>query len=477
MSRRKPFSRRDFLQVAGFTAVSGSTLGTLGLLQRAQAATLSQKGFNDYRALVCIALGGGADTYNMLVPSANSSNPATDYGTYAETRQNMAVGYDADAGTWNPSSILPLNGTSMGLNPAFSGLQGLYNSGDLAIVSNVGSLIEPVTKAQIEVGNVSLPPQLFSHSDQYIQWERAYADSQQNRGWFGRVADLLTSSNTAQSPSMNISVIGSNLLQVGNVVQPYSISTSGPLGLQTGWDPDGEKLAVIESIMGTSDNLFATEYSQIKERAQDNYDLIYDALYQTDETEADADVRVFGQALVDSFPVDNWLWSQLKIVARMIDIRNVLQVERQTFVVELGGWDTHDNQNADLPDLLNQLDEAMTAFNAALNHLSMSNSVTTFTQSEFSRTLNSNGNGTDHGWGSHQLVMGGAVLGGQIYGELPNLVLDGPQDIDRGRIIPTLAVEQYAATLSRWFGVPSGDLTTVFPNLGNFSQQTLNFLG
>ncbi|MFK7958420.1 MAG: DUF1501 domain-containing protein [Lysobacterales bacterium] len=482
MSRGKPFNRRDFLKIAGFTAVNGSTLGTLGLLQRAQAATLTQKGFSDYRALVCIALGGGADSYNMLVPASNSGNPAEDYATYTQTRQNMAVGYDAQSETWDPSSILPLNNTSMGMNPVLSGLQGLYNNNDLAVVSNVGSLIEPVTKTQIEAGNVALPPQLFSHSDQFIQWERAYADSQQNRGWFGRVADLLHESNTSQSPSMNVSVVGNNLLQVGNVVQPYSISNSGPIGLETGWDPEGEKLAVIESVMATSDNLFATEYSRVKERAQDNYDLIYSALYPDNgqgqaESQEEADLRVFGQTLVNSFPQDNWLWDQLKIVARMIDIRNVLQVERQTFVVELGGWDTHDNQNADLPELLLLLNDAMTAFNAALNHLNMSNNVTTFTQSEFSRTLNSNGDGTDHGWGTHQLVMGGAVQGGQIYGELPNLELDGPQDIDRGRIIPTLGVEQYAATLSNWFGVPSGELQTVFPNLGNFNQQTLSFLG
>ncbi|MEM1090225.1 MAG: DUF1501 domain-containing protein [Pseudomonadota bacterium] len=473
MKQRRPISRRDFLKAAGFSAVSGSSLGTLGLLQRAQASVAQQKGFADYKALVCIMLDGGADSYNMLVPTAGNANPALDYDTYAQTRQNMAVGYnEAGGGSWSPASVLPLNNTVMGFNPDFSGLQGLYNSNNLAVVSNVGSMVEPVTKAGINAGSVTLPPQLFSHSDQFIQWERAYADSQQNRGWFGRVADLLAPSNTQQSPSMNISVVGSNLLQVGETVQPYSISTNGPIGIETGWDPDGEKLSVVEAIMATSDNLFADEYMVVKQRAQDNFDLIDAALNALGDDDA-----LFGAGVAAGFPQENWLFDQLKIVARMIAIRNVLQVERQTFVVELGGWDTHDGQNDDLPELLQTVDAAMTAFNAALGALNVQNNVTTFTQTEFSRTLNSNGNGTDHGWGGHQLVMGGAVQGGQIYGELPDLTLDGPQDIDRGRIIPTLSVEQYAATLARWFGVSPGELNTVFPNLGNFNQQTLGFMG
>ncbi|MEM9533388.1 MAG: DUF1501 domain-containing protein [Pseudomonadota bacterium] len=464
-------TRRNLFKAAGFAAVSGSALGTLGLLQRAQAAA-TQKGFSDYRALVCVRLDGGMDSYNMLLPRlTGTGNPATDYNVYTETRSNMSVGYDDASGTFNPSSILTLNNTDMGFSPEMPGVRGLYQSGDVALVSNVGTMIEPVTKAQIEAGGAALPAQLFSHSDQSIQWSKAWSDSQLNRGWFGRVADLISPLNTFQSPSMNVSVVGSNLLQVGNLVQPYSISTDGPIGIQTGWDPNGDRLTAVESIIATSSNLFAQEYSRVKERAQDNYDLIAGALEAlgTDE-------ELFGAAVANSFPTESFFFDQLRIVARMIAVRNSLQVERQTFVVELGGFDTHDAQLANLPALMQELDTGLTAFNAAIDALGVHNNVTTFTQTEFSRTLNSNGNGTDHGWGGHQIVMGGAVNGGQIFGQLPDLTLDGPEDIDRGRIIPALSVEQYAATLASWFGVTNGDMDTVFPNLGNFNQSNLGFM-
>ncbi|MDJ0654712.1 MAG: DUF1501 domain-containing protein [Xanthomonadales bacterium] len=461
-------SRRRFLQAAALSAVSGSMLGTTGLLQRAQAAaTLGTKG-SGYRALVCILLEGGADSYNMLVPRlAGTGNPATDYNVYTQTRQNMAVGYNEQNGTWNPGSILTLNGTDMGLNPDMPGMQSLFNSNRLAVVANVGSMIEPVTKSQILGGSANLPPQLFSHSDQSVQWQKAHSDSVENRGWFGRVADLLSSMN-APGPSMNISVIGNNVIQVGQSVFPYSIGTDGPVGIDTGWDPDGNRLATVEALMATADNIYASEHAVIKGRAQDNFEMINAAL--------DA-----ATPLATVFP-DTWLGQQLHMVARMIGIRSALGVSRQTFVVGNWGWDTHDGQNANLPGLLQDLDGAAAAFDAALQELNapgqnnVSSNVTTFTQTEFSRTLNSNGNGTDHGWGGHQFVMGDAVAGGQIYGTLPDLTLEGPDDIDRGRIVPTLSVEQYAATLASWLGVQSGDLANVFPNLGNFSSSDLGFM-
>lgn len=471
-------NRRRFLSAASCAAVSGSALGTMGFLQRAQALTQQQKGFNDYRALVCVLLDGGADTYNMLLPRLQGTgNPATDYNTYSASRQNMAVGYDEASNTWSPASILPLNPSTvdpagaMGLNPAMTGLQGLYNSNRLAVVSNLGSLVEPASKSQIETGGVQLPPQLFSHSDQQLQWQKAYAENVTNRGWFGRVADLVAPFNTNQSPSMNISVVGNNLLQVGNNVVPYSISTDGPIGIQTGWDPNGDRLATVEALMANAGDLFGGEYALVKQRAQDNFDLIDAALGALGDDDA-----LFGAQVAAGFPTDSYFFDQLKIVARMIAIRGSLGVERQTFVVDLGGWDTHDSQQADLPLLIQELDAGLAAFDAALTAIGVGDQVTTFTQSEFSRTLNSNGNGTDHGWGTHQFVMGGAVQGGQIYGTLPDLTIDGPDDIDRGRIIPSLAVDQYAATLARWFGVADGDLDTVFPNLTNFSSPNLGFL-
>ena len=458
------FNRRRFLQSIATSAVAGSWLGTLGTLQRAQAASsLSVRGGSGYKALVCIFLDGGADAYNMLLPRIpGTGNPATDYNTYTASRTNMSIGYDPDTQTYDPSSILALNGTDLGLNPGMTGMQGLFNAQNMAAVANIGSMVEPGTKAEILGGSIELPPQLFSHSDQSIQWQTAYANSVDNKGWFGRVADLVDTLNPPNSPSMNISVVGNNIIQVGDTVVPYSISTDGPIGLHVGWDPDDHRLNTVESLMAADSSLFGAQHSSIKQTALDNYDMINNALENA-------------PPLATVFP-DTWLGNQLEIVARMIGIRGDLGAIRQTFVVSHGGFDTHDSQLTDLPGLISDLSECVTAFYDALVELGVENDVTAFTQSEFSRTLNSNGNGTDHGWGTHSFVVGGAVNGGQIYGTPPDLTLEGPDDIDRGRMIPTIAVDQYAATLAKWFGVDPGLMDTVFPNLGNFSGDDLGFM-
>ncbi|GJM08481.1 MAG: Tat pathway signal protein [Lysobacteraceae bacterium] len=459
----KAINRRRFLQAMCSSAVAGGWMGTLGTMQRAHAASSLAARGTDYKALVCIFLDGGADTYNILLPRvAGTGDPSTDYNTYTASRTNMAIGYDEMTGTWDPSSILALNGTNIGLNPALTGLQSLFNSGQTAAVANIGSLIEPVTKAEILSGSAVLPPQLFSHSDQSIQWQTAYGDGPGNTGWFGRAADLLQSMNGSGSPSMNISVVGNNLLQVGDTVFPYSISTDGPIALNVGWDPNDSRRNLVEALMAAGTGMFETEHSAIKQRSLDNFDLINSAL----------DAR---PPLTTAFP-DTWLGDQLHMVARMIDIRNDLGASRQTFVVNTGGWDTHDGQLADLPDLIDNIGACIAAFYDATVELGVQNDVTSFTQTEFSRTLNSNGNGTDHGWGGHHFVTGGAVNGGQIYGTMPDLTLEGPDDIDRGRIIPTQSVDQYAATLASWFGVQPGDMDTVFPNLGNYASSDLGFM-
>jgi uncharacterized protein (DUF1501 family) len=429
-----------------------SSYGLLGALQRAQAGTLDCS--SDYRALVCVFLDGGADSYNMVVPMASGTgNPSTDYDTYLQSRSNMAEAQ---------GSLLSVGDGTFGLNPAFSALQPLYQSGNMAVVPNVGSLIEPVTKAQWEAGSVSLPPQLFSHSDQQIQWQTAHADSLLNQGWCGRVADLMHATcNGGSSLSMNISVVGSNVLQVGDSSVPYSIGTNGPIGLGLGYDPLDERRAVVEALMASNSHLFESEYGAVKQRALDNFDLINASLTNLGDLET---------AFPQFGTTPSSLGRQLRIVAAMIAIRTALGANRQTFVVRIGGWDTHDNQIADLPARMQDLSDSMAAFYDATAQSPDINSseVTTFSFSEFSRTLNSNGNGTDHGWGGHQIVLGDAVSGGQIYGPMPDLTIDGPEDTGRGRIIPTMSVEQYVAPLAGWFGVPSGDLGTVFPNLGNF---------
>ncbi len=462
----KQWNRRNFLRAACSTALAGSCLGTIGALQRAQAAASLNAG-GDYKALVCVFLFGGADSYNMLLPRIpGTGNPATDYNIYSQSRTSMAVGYQEDMNGnptgYDPSSILSLNGTNMGLHPNMTGLRALYNSGNLAAIANTGTLVEPVSKAQWQAGSVALPPQLFSHSDQSNQWQLTHANSNLSEGWLGHAADLLSSANSSPL-SMNISVIGNNLIQVGQSVVPYSIDTDGPIGLDTGDDPQGNKRAVIEALLSTSSELFPQELGIVKQRAINNYDLI------ADELEALS-------PLTTAFPINNNLSAQLSIVADMIRIRGALGMSRQTFVVALNGWDTHDNQTTDLPALIQRVDEALSAFYDASVEIGVENEVTTFTTTEFSRTLNSNGNGTDHGWGGHQFAMGGAVNGGSIFGNLPDLTLEGPDDTGNGRIIPSQSVDQYAATLATWLGVSGADINTVFPNLGNFSSNDLGFM-
>jgi len=464
--------RRSLLKSAGFAAVSSSLLGTLGGLQRAQAAA----GGSDYKALVCIYLDGGADCFNLLIPRDAGNDPVSGHANYAEQRGGV---YDMDT---NPggmgvarSDILSLNGQSFGLHPGMEGMQSLFNANRLAAVANVGSLLEPVNKTVIESGTAKLPAQLFSHSDQNLQWHKAWADAQEPKGWFGRAADLLESLNDMTSPSMNISIHGNNVLQVGNNVVPYSMTPNGPEGLEVGHDEVGAPRIqnTVEAIMAESGHLFGVEYSTVKARAIENFEVLSAAL----------DAQIITDNQTQFTPIfhpagaeDNYLSNQLEMVARMIDVRSTVGASRQTYFVNLGGWDTHDGQIRDLPNLTRMLSEAMSRFDEALGLLGLGNDVTTFTMSEFSRTLNSNGNGTDHGWGGHQFVMGGAVNGGQIVGQMPQLILEGPQDVDRGRMIPTLAVEEYAATLARWFGVANGDLDTVFPNLNRFGSSDLGFM-
>jgi uncharacterized protein (DUF1501 family) len=462
--KKKGINRRSFLQAACYSAVASSSYGMLGALQRAHAGTLNCT--SDYRAMVSIILAGGADSYDMIIPRvAGTGNPATDYNTYAASRQNMAQAQ---------GSLLSIGDGTFGLHPNFSGLRSLCQNGRAAVLGNVGTMIEPVSKVAFENESVQLPPHLFSHNDQQTQWQTAHADSQNNTGWFGRVADLMHGScNGGTSLSMNLSVIGSNTLQVGQSSVPYGIGADGPIGVSLGWDPDDDRRSVVEALLNTGDHLFASEYGAVKQRGLDNYDLISTALEGLGNLN-----DAFPQFGDDRITPINYLSRQLRIVAAMIAIRETLGANRQTFAVLVGGWDTHDNQLIDLPGLISTVDQSVSAFyNTTVQRPDIDSSeVTTFTYSEFGRTLNSNGNGTDHGWGGHHFVIGDSInavgggYGGGIYGPMPDLTLEGPQDTGRGRIIPTLSVEQYAAPIASWFGVPASDLDTVFPNLGNFDS-------
>ncbi|MGB0133423.1 DUF1501 domain-containing protein [Dokdonella sp.] len=453
--------RRDFIQRA-LCATASSALFTsfTGKLSLAHAATLSGGRLlgNDYRALVCVYMYGGNDAFNMMAPSSTAL-----YNQYAGARGELALP-QAELLSLNPS-VAPVGGGSYGFSPSMPLLRGLFNQAQspLAIAANVGPLLYPITKAQYQAGSVPVPAQLFSHSDQTVTWQRPAADAQNRRGWGGRLADMFQDTNQNQQLSMNISIDGENVFQAGDDVVPYFVGQNGAEGVSflEDWQPQRRAafLALRDAAHG---NALQRQYATIMRRSMDNEVMINEAL--DGET-----------PLTTAFP-NTHLGRQLRMIARLINVRSPLQMQRQIFFVGIGGFDTHDNQLNDHAAQLAELDGALAAFYASTVEMSLQDSVTTFTASEFGRTTSVNGDGTDHGWGSHHMVLGGAVNGRRIYGIPPNLGVGGPDDAGWGQIIPTASVDQYAATIARWYGVPPGEMSTVFPNIGRFATADLGFM-
>ena len=454
-------NRRNFIQHA-LCATASSALFTsfAGKLSLAHAAAMSGRHLlgNDYRALVCVYLYGGNDGFNMLVPTSTA-----EYNQYAASRGSLALP-SASLLSLNPS-VPPIGGANFGLNPAMPLLRGLFNQtqSPLAIATNVGPLLYPVTKNEYINGTVPVPAQLFSHNDQSVTWLQNRADAPDRRGWGGHLADIFHTSNINQQLSMNISIDGENVFQAGDEVIPYFVGATGVEGINAAraWNPE-RRAAFLALRDAAHSHAMQRQYASVMRRSMDNEVMVNQAL----------DGAV---ALATTFP-DTRLGRQLRMVARLINVRSDLQMQRQIFYVGLGGFDTHDNQLNDHTDRLTELDAALAAFHAATVEMSMADAVTTFTASEFGRTTSVNGDGTDHGWGNHHLIMGGGVNGRRIYGTPPNLTVEGPDDAGWGQIIPTASVDQYAATIARWYGVPAGDMTTVFPNLGRFSTPDLGFM-
>jgi uncharacterized protein (DUF1501 family) len=454
-------SRRQFLRGSVCTAVGMTSLfaTAFDLRRIAAAATLA----GDFKALVCVFLYGGNDSNNLLVPRG------TGYNAYAAARGALAL----PSASLRP--ISPLSGGgggTWGLHPSLANLQTLFTQQRMALVANVGPLVAPVTKSEYDAGTAALPPQLFSHSDQTVHWQTALPDQPVRSGWGGRVADLLHSMNTGAEVSMSMSLGGNNTYQVGNAVTQYQLSSEGSIGL--GWYYDGNEWnhppsTAIRQLMARSyGNLFQKGYRDVFQRALDQDRLLSGAL--------DA-----APALTTVFP-DTDLGNQLRMIARLISIREALGHRRQVYFCATGGYDLHDGQIGATPqvgphaDLLTELDGALSSFYSATVELGVANSVTSFTASDFGRTYLGNGEGSDHGWGAHHLVLGGAVTGGRFYGQVPTLAIDGPDDAGDGRWIPTTSVDEYSATLAKWFGVSATDLPLVFPNLGRFDTPDMGFL-
>ncbi len=456
--------RRDFLKqtLAGTIGIGlatpASILGQFTLARSAMAS--SQTTFNDHKALVCIYLAGGNDSLNMVIP-----RDAT-YNTYASAKKSLTVAKEdllAIAPLRSNTYSVGLNGTQLDGKPVMSGTQNLFSrKGHLGIIANVGTLLQPVSKQDINDLTV-LPPQLFSHNDQTAHWMRGNFKLDVSTGWAGRMADMIA--DTEANASMNFSINGTNLLQVGQNSVPFVLSTNGIIDFTALKNfPLRQKVfAQLSQQAESANNLLVAEYAKSTTQIQDSVTFVKGIL---------DDAPTSGVTI----PEGNPLAAQLNYVAQLIGQHQALGQNRQCFFVKLGGWDTHDNQIEEHPALLQQLDEALWYFYKRLIELKKLNSVTTFTMSEFGRTLTSNGDGTDHGWGGHHLVMGGAVNGGDIYGTLPDLTLDGENDFGDGRIIPTTSADQMNATLLRWFGLTNNQVKEIFPNLANFNAYNLGFM-
>lgn len=461
-------NRRDFLRKSLCAALGGAGLySALGNLKLVSAAAAQRPYvFGDYKALVCVFLFGGNDSFNTIVPVSGQAR--TDY---VASRGSLAIP-SASLHPLNPVGGAP---AGYGLHPVMPELAQLFNTGKAAIVANVGGLLYPVTQAEYQAQTVPVPPQLFSHSDQSVQWQTSRPDDASANGWGGRIADLMHTANSGDVP-MSISLGGNNPFQRGAIVNPYGIGTEGVERLNysdggpESWYLEGDNSAgeaAFDALIepGTQAHLFERAFAGATRRSIDNYRLIAAALGEP-------------PVWAVPFPTENSLAAQLQMVARLIAVRGALGMNRQVFYVSVGGYDTHSAQLDEHNYLLGQLSQALHAFHAATVQLGVESGVTTFTASDFGRSLAVNSAGTDHAWGGHHFAIGGAVQGQRFYGTLPSLAPNGnPDDTGYGQIIPTVAVDQYSATLARWFGVDSGGIADIFPNLGRFTAHGGGDLG
>jgi uncharacterized protein (DUF1501 family) len=438
-------SRRTFLKnccVLGAAGVA-SQLEQLGMV------SAHAQGGAGYKALVCVFLFGGNDANNMIVPLDSR------YNAYQSMRGPVALASDA---------LLPAATTGYGLHPSLPAVQSLFNQQYAAAVLNVGTLVRPTTKATLN--STQLPRNLYSHSDQTQQWQTSDPNGG-STGWGGRVNDMLTASNTGTLPP-GITVSGGNSLFLsGTATKGLNFSNSSTFGLLSfgDWTNMDIRLTSLQKVLTFDTGLKMVGAAN---------GVLGEAIDSAQEIDAALDSA---PPLPVTFP-GTGLGQQLAQVAQVIAVQGALGMNRQIFFAGIGGFDNHEDLVAKQQDLLTDFDEAVGAFFATLENRGVMNQVTLFTESEFNRTGNANANiGTDHAWGSHHLVLGGAVVGGQTYGTFPALQLEGPDDAgDRGTWIPTTSLDQYAATLGGWFGVSDTDLLTILPNLVNFTPRNLGFV-
>ena len=458
-------ARRRFLKAASALSVAGPVGAPFALSLAAMGAAQAQS-VSDYRALVCVFLFGGNDSHNMVLATDPDSWAAYNAARSTAPDPIRLPPPDATGGVLPIVPATPQSGRTFALHPAMLASQSLFASGDLAIVPNVGPLVAPTTRVQYQSRSVPLPPSLFSHNDQQSVWQ-SFEPEGATIGWGGRIGDLVSSMN-GNSTFTAISAAGRAVWLSGDQVFPYRVGTNGPtaiIGLSTTLFGSSTASGVLRSVLtGAGSNLFEMDYGTTVGRSIDGQVALSGAMASA-------------APLLPVPPAGNSLASQLHAVAQIIGGRSQLGARRQIFFVSLGGFDTHDGQNQVQATLLGRLDAALSYFSQAMAAINASNEVTLFTASDFGRTLTSNGDGTDHGWGSHHLVMGGAVAGGDLYGRYPLVGLDNADAVGQGRLLPSWSVDQYAATLGRWFGLTEAQLDDVFPGLVNFgSARDLGFM-
>jgi uncharacterized protein (DUF1501 family) len=448
-------TRRNFLKGLGCGALSATPLlGTLAHLGSVTtAAAQSMPPGNDYRALVCILLAGGNDSYNMIVP-----HELGEYADYLSARSDLALDRD-ELLVVSPPGV----GRDFGFHPSMSEAKAIFDAGRLAVVNNVGTLVEPVTLATIDSGAARLPLGLYSHSDQIRQWQTSVPDDREALGWGGRMADLLGGFNSTSEISMGISLSGSNDLQAGVTTREFAITNDGSTGIIG---------------FGDSDPVLALRETAIRSMIDRQYKNLLELAFAETLSGGIRNDEVFSASISGAPDLDPFfsaapLSQSLRMISETIAVRESLGMRRQTFFVLVGGWDHHDEVLAAQAPMLAGVSRALSEFDAALGSLGVRDEVTTFTISDFGRTLTSNGRGSDHGWGGNALVMGGAVKGGDFYGTPPPLYPGNELDTGRGRLIPTLSTDEYFAELALWFGVSVGDLDSVLPNIGRFLSPSL----
>jgi len=462
MSKHK-HSRRAFLGNTAYGCASVgattilSTWTNMGLLGAAAAANrpIYNSTMEDYKALVCILLSGGNDSYNMLIPKGTS-----EYAEYLKVRTNLALDKNTllDLYPENP------DGRDYGIHPKLTNIQNLFNvDRNAAFIANVGALVEPMTLSQYN-NDRNLPLGLYSHSDQKQHWQTSVPQDRNANGWGGRMADILTNNSPI---SMNISLDGLNVFQRGKDIQAYTIEISDTGSVLINNNPNQPVYETLKR--QTVESLMEQNYLNILEKAYVNS--IKSA--NNNSVEFANKIASISGNFNHSFGGGK-LSQKLEMVAKTIAARDEFGEPHQTFFVELGGFDTHDNIIVEHADLMEELDTALSEFHSCMDLLGLSNNVTSFTISDFARKLVTNGDGSDHGWGGHALVVGGAVEGKKIYGQFPDLYLGNQLDTGNGRIIPTTSCDEYFAELALWFGASSSDLDRIFPNIENFWTPSTN---